>query len=329
MSPITPANQAPPFSVVRVSHVELGVSDLARSREFYEAALGLVVTDETDDALFLRGLEEGSHHSLVLRREKAGRCLRLGFRVRSEDDLDKAHDYFAERDLGAEWVEMAGQGRTLHARDPFGHPLAFYARQERVPRQLQKYGEYRGAAIQRLDHVNLFAAELQATHDFLAGELGFATSEYTDTDEADPRLWAVWMHRKGNVHDVALTNGVGPRLHHVGLWVRGEMDIIRTCDILATTGWRESLERGPGRHGISNAFFLYLRDPDGHRIELFTGDYLTCDPDFEPIGWKLDDPQRQTLWGHPAPRSWFDEGSPFEGLEPKEPLLPARPMVAR
>ena len=48
----------PPFNVVRASHVELGVRDLARSRAFYVDCLGLLVSDETDDALYLRGLEE-------------------------------------------------------------------------------------------------------------------------------------------------------------------------------------------------------------------------------------------------------------------------------
>ena len=123
------------------------------------------------------------------------------------------------------------------------------------------------------------------------------------------RLWAVWLHRKGNVHDLAFTNGVGPRLHHVGLWTAGVLDIIHICDVMATCGYLANMERGPGRHGISNAFFLYIRDPDGHRIELFTSDYLTVDPDHAPIRWSLTDPQRQTLWGHPAPASWFEQGS--------------------
>ncbi len=328
-SPLVPANASPPFDIVRIAHVELGVSDLERSRAFYEEGLGFVVTAVEPDAVYLRGLEERGHHSLVLRSGAAGECLRLGFRVRSDAHLDAAHSYFTARGLEAAWVSAPGQGRSLHVTDPFGHPLALYASQEQVERRLQRYGEYYSAAVQRIDHVNLFAADLQGTHAFLAGELGFRTSEYTHTEEAQPRLWAVWMQRKGNVHDVALTNGVGPRLHHVGFWVRGELDIIRACDVLASTGWRSAFERGPGRHGISNAFFLYLRDPDGHRIELFTGDYLTCDPDFEPIGWRLDDPQRQTLWGHPAPRSWFEEGSQFAGLEPQEPLMPVRPVVAR
>lgn len=328
--PIRPAG-SPDVHIVRFSHVELGVTDLERSRAFYVDALGLVETEATADALYLRGLEERGHHSVVLRRSQTPSCSRLGFRVWAEEDLERAHAFFASRALAAEWADVRGQGRTLHVRDPFGVPLALYVSQEGQPRMLQRYGASHGAAVQRIDHCNLFAADLQGTHDFYARDLGFRTTEYTETEpqEGDaPQLWAVWMHRKGNVHDVALTNGRGPRLHHVGLWTRGEMDILHACDVLASTGWLGSMERGPGRHGISNAFFLYLRDPDGHRVELFTGDYLTVDPDFEPIRWALDDPRRQTLWGQPAPASWFEEGTPFEGVSVDEPRLLARPIRA-
>ena len=60
----------PPLNVVRSSHVELGVRDLARSRAFYVDCLGLLVGDESDDALYLRGVEERNHHSIVLRRSR-------------------------------------------------------------------------------------------------------------------------------------------------------------------------------------------------------------------------------------------------------------------
>ena len=33
--------------------------------------------------------------------------------------------------------------------------------------------------------------------------------------------------------------------------------------------FQHQIERGPGRHGVSNAFYLYLRDPDGHRVRVF------------------------------------------------------------
>jgi catechol 2,3-dioxygenase len=106
------------------------------------------------------------------------------------------------------------------------------------------------------------------------------------------------------------------------------LNIIDLLDLMATTGYIGNIERGPGRHGISNAFFLYVRDPDNHRIEIYCSDYQTVDPDLEPIKWDLKDPQRQTLWGAPAPRSWFEEGSVFADVEPRDPDLAASPIIA-
>ena len=45
-----------PFHIVRASHVRLGVSDLARSRAFYEEMLGLHVEDASAEAIHLRGV---------------------------------------------------------------------------------------------------------------------------------------------------------------------------------------------------------------------------------------------------------------------------------
>jgi catechol 2,3-dioxygenase len=112
------------------------------------------------------------------------------------------------------------------------------------------------------------------------------------------------------------------------MWTPGALDILHICDVMASSGYLANMERGPGRHGISNAFFLYIRDPDGHRIEIYCSDYMTVDPDHEPIRWDLRDPQRQTLWGAPAPRSWFEEGSVFEGVAPRKPKLEASPIIA-
>jgi catechol 2,3-dioxygenase len=106
------------------------------------------------------------------------------------------------------------------------------------------------------------------------------------------------------------------------------MNVLHLCDVMASSGYLKNLERGPGRHGISNAFFLYVRDPDGHRLELYTSDYFTGDHDHEPLRWSLKDPRRQTLWGAPAPRSWFEEGSPFAGQKVREPQFVADVTVA-
>jgi catechol 2,3-dioxygenase len=326
--PVHPPVPNPPFNVVRASHVELAVRDLGRARAFYVDCLGYLVSGETADTLYLRAVEERNHHSLVLRRGSEPRCGALGFKVASEEDLDRAARWFGGKGLPTAFRDTAHQGRTLRAADPLGMPLEFYFKMDQGERMLQKYAAYQGARIQRIDHLNCFTPDVQASYDFYT-ELGFRLTEYTETDGADPKLWAVWLHRKGNVHDLAFTNGRGPRLHHVGVWAASPLDILHICDVMATSGLLANMERGPGRHGISNAFFLYIRDPDGHRIELFTSDYLTVDPDLEPLRWSLDDPQRQTLWGHPAPKSWFEEGSAFAGTPVREPVLAARPVVAR
>jgi len=326
--PIRKPNESPPFRIVRVSHVELGVRDLAAARAFYVDCLGLLVTTATAEALYLRGLEERNHHSIVLRKAREPQAEAIAFKVASEEDLDRAAFWFGRNNLPTSFPEISYQGRTLRTADAHGVPIDFYFRMDQAECMLQRYAAYKSARIQRIDHVNCFSPDVQKSHDFYS-EIGFHATEYTETEDPEPRLWAVWMHRKGNVHDLALTNGRGPRLHHIGMWTASPLDILHLCDVMATSGYLANIERGPGRHGISNAFFLYVRDPDGHRVELFAGDYLAVDPDLEPIRWSLRDPQRQTLWGQPAPKSWFEEGSMFTGVTLREPALTAQPIVAR
>lgn len=316
----------PPFNIVRLSHVEYGVTDLAASRAFYVDTLGLQVTHEDADSIYLRAMEERGHHCIALRKTDAACARVLGFKLYDEPDLEKAEAFFRGKGLPVEWVERPFMGRTLRTCDPFGVPLEFYVRMDRLPPIHQKYALYRGVKPLRIDHFNMFASDVDGSVAFYTA-LGFRTTEYTEDDESG-KLWAAWMHRKGGVHDVAFTNGTGPRLHHTAFWVPNPLAIIDLLDLMATTGYVANIERGPGRHGISNAFFLYIRDPDGHRIEIYSSDYQTVDPDLEPIRWSLTDPQRQTLWGAPAPRSWFEEGSLFEGAEMAESGLKAQPIVA-
>src|SRR5258706_13458562 len=99
---------------------------------------------------------------------------------------------------------------------------------EQAPSMLQRYAAHRGARIQRIDHFNCFTPDVQGSYDFYAG-LGFRLTEYTETEDA--ALWAVWMHRKGNVPDLAFTNGRGPRLHHIGMWTAGPLYILQISNL--------------------------------------------------------------------------------------------------
>jgi len=327
--------RADPLNVLRAAHIEFRVTDLERAADFYVGLLGFVETSRDATRLYLRGYEEWLHHSLVLRRAPSPGVGHIAFRVGSPGDLDTLAAVAQRGGLPHRWIEgeEAGQGRALRLQDPAGLPLEFFHEMTPVERLLQRYDRYRGPGVMRLDHFNCQVPDVAGAAGWYQQILGFRCSELTETEEDPPRLWAIWLHRKQNVHDIALMTGLGPRVHHAGFWMADTAGVLRACDVLAAAGRVSAIERGPGRHGLSNAFFLYLRDPDGNRIELYTGDYMIADPDWPSVRWKLNDPRRATLWGHAAPTSWFDEASLVEAvmdgglLAIRAPALQDRPAV--
>src|SRR5262245_47312713 len=90
----------PAFNITRASHVVMTVKDLDASKHFYTELAGLVVSDEDRNTVYLRGLEEACHHSLVLKRTNGKpQCERIGMRVFTEQDLDKAADFYGKAGL--------------------------------------------------------------------------------------------------------------------------------------------------------------------------------------------------------------------------------------
>jgi 3,4-dihydroxyphenylacetate 2,3-dioxygenase len=307
------ANSPPadtPFDIRRAAFIELQVADLAASEHFYAELLGMIVSARTEDAVYLRGWEERQHHSLILRRAPVATVSRLGFRVRSDRDLDLLAEHFAAQPQ--RWIEAGsdpGMGRSLRVWDPGGYPLEFYFAMDQFETRHQRFDLHRGAPLLRFDHLNLHSPQVEDAFAFWLS-LGFRCSEYISTDDrSNERITGAWLLRKPTVHDIALTAGTGPRLHHFAYWIAEPAGVLRACDQLAGGYRSDVIERGPGRHGVSNAFFVYLRDPDGHRIELYSCDYYTGDPDHRPLHWSVSDPRCRSFWGTRAPDSWYEESS--------------------
>jgi catechol 2,3-dioxygenase len=309
-------NSLPPApDVVRSSYAELIVTDLERSRWFWVDVLGLHVQAEAPDVLCLRGTDELTHHNLVLRQGPVAALHHLAFRVRSPADVDRAEAYFTA--LGCPVRRVAkgegapGVGEAVRTIDALGFPVEFYYDIEPAERLIQRFDLHRGASIARLDHFNLAVPDIPAAYAHYSA-LGFGCSE---TIEDEHEIYAAWMYRKQTVHDVALTGGAGPRLHHVGLAVHESHQLLHVADIIGALHAEAHIERGPGRHGVSNAFYLYLRDPDGHRVEIYTSDYYTGDPDHETYRWSVHDDRRRDYWGHAVIESWYKEASPVLDLD--------------
>jgi catechol 2,3-dioxygenase len=315
----------PPFHVTRASHAVLTVADLAASEAFYTQVIGLVATAREGSRLYLRGLEETCHHSLVLE-ERAGEpvCRRVGLRVFQEEDLDRAAAFFAARELPAAFADVPHQGRTLHATDACGTPLEFCATMPVAERRLTRFDTWLGGCAQRFDHYQLLVPDVQRACDFYMS-IGFRLSEYMV--DGDDMAIGVFLQRKGNPHDVAILHGPGPRIHHVAYTTPDTHTLIRACDVAGARGYGRRVERGPGRHGPGHALFVYFRDPDGHRVELFNTHYQIIDIENEPARWDPSNMHLNLPWGLPAQRSWYEEATPFSGIAIRQPAKKPEPMT--
>lgn len=323
---IYPTNSAPKFNVTRTSHVVLTSKDLDATRYFYETGIGLEVTHQDDETLYLRALEETSHHSLVfIKSDGPARCVRMGYRMYTDDDLRRAHDHFNAEGFPAKFVERPFQGLTLHVTDINGVPNEFCATMDQSPSLMQKFHKHHASQSAFLDHVQIACHDINAALKWYS-DIGFRLTEYT-ADEKTDELWGIWLKRKNNTQDVVFGNGPGPRLHHFGYHVPEIANIIHVSDVMSSLGLAHTMDRGPGRHGIGNAMFVYFRDPDGHRIEMFTSHYQFIDSNQAPLRWELTDTRRSQLWGLPATKKWFSEATEFEGTPVKQPLLKANPVT--
>ncbi|MFE7392536.1 hypothetical protein [Streptomyces sp. NPDC057582] len=79
--------QAP--DVVRSAYAQLAVTDLGAARWFWVDMLGFHVQYEDTGSLYLRGTDELTHHSLVLRKGDLAALDHIAYRVRTPDDVDR------------------------------------------------------------------------------------------------------------------------------------------------------------------------------------------------------------------------------------------------
>jgi catechol 2,3-dioxygenase len=309
--PIPPTNFEPPFNVTRSSHITLTVRDVAKSRDFYTEILGLIVSDEDTNTVYLRGVEERCHHSITLKRT-TGRpvCERVGFRVFTEADIEKAKRHFDNIGIPAKWVEVPYQTRTLLVHDKSGTPLEFCVSMENRPRMHTAFTQHRGARAMRLDHYQVLVPTPENTAAFYT-DLGFRISDYICVNGREDDVTGIFLHRKDNPWDIVFLRRYGPRFHHVGLVVEAISDMYRACDVAGSLGLAESLEHGPGRHGHQHSYYAYFRDPDGHRTELLLPAIQVTDIEDTPVRRTVVPGCNTNMWGDPPPTSWVEEAASF------------------
>src|SRR6185503_10868239 len=158
----------------------------------------------------------------------------------------------------------------------------------------------------------LMAADVSPTRAFMQEQLGFRLRE-TIRFERDTVEIGAWLSVSASVHEIALLRdptGSRGRFHHLCYWYGIPQHLSDAAEILSENGI--TIEAGPGKHGISQALFLYVFEPGGNRVELF-GDsgYLIFDPAWKPITWSEENVQQGSVfYGGELPAEFMTYGTP-------------------
>ena len=119
-----------------ISHIVLGVKDLAASEAFYRDRLGFHVSDRyVDRGVFLRAPEIGHHHNLFLLDDGKFTFNHLAFKVRDIHEVIGGGQGFAR--WGAETLvgpgrHFASSGCFWYFKSPFGGALEYVADEDVV-----------------------------------------------------------------------------------------------------------------------------------------------------------------------------------------------------
>ena len=275
--------------VLRLSHVELRVTDLELAAAYYTEVLGLLEVAQDDDRVYLRCWDEQDHHSVVLRAHPTPGLEHLSFKVERPEDLEALAAAAAGHGCPVRRLaagEELGQDQAVRIEAPTGHQVELVHTMTRVGSLLPRVNpppeppDLHGIHPPRLDHVQVTAEDVGQATAFFTEVLGFRVTERLVARSG--ALLGAWLERSHTPNDVAITRGPGGGFHHVAFWVDDWDHLRRAADALAHNGVH--IEAGPTRQGITRALSMHFFDPFGNRNEVFTGGYRV-DPDDEPVTW--------------------------------------------
>ena len=314
--------------IAHLGPVELLTPTAQRSLEFFVDVLGMETEGQDGGTVFLRGWGDYQRYSLALTESETSGMAVLGLRAASPAALERRVAAVEESGLGEGWHGgTRGRGPSYRFRDPDGHVFDLYYECERydppahlrpsLKNQPQRYIG-RGAAVKRLDHVNVLAADVRASREFAEHALDYRLYERIELDDGSEA--GAWLSASIAAHELIYTRdayGARGRLHHVAFWVDTREECLRAADLFLDN--QIHIEAAPSKHAIAQGFFLYGIEPGGNRIEVTTGGYYVFDPEHPTVVWTEAERARGQAWGvHTVPSFHYYGTPPVEGASADE-----------
>ncbi len=315
--------------VAQLAHVELLTPNPEQTYWFFHDLLGLEETTRQGRSIYLRAYEDFYHHTLVLTEAPTAGLGHIAWRASSPEALQAAVRRLEQSGYGVGWIDGdLGHGPAYRFVTPEGHPMeilwevAYYEPPEEMRTALRNRPQkrpLRGVPVRRIDHVNVMASQVPPVRRFLQEVLDFRLREQK-IGEGGVEVGA-WLSVSPLVHEIAVmqdATGQRGRFHHVAFWYGYPQHLIDIADVFGDYGIR--IEVGPGKHGTTQAYFLYVFEPGGVRVELFgdTG-YLIFDPDWKTVVWDVSnesDLEKSSIWfGGRLPETFYTYGVPSRSYE--------------
>jgi catechol 2,3-dioxygenase len=305
--------------IAHIHHVEVLTPEPEASLDFYINVLGMEVEHREGQSVFLRCWGDYQRYSLKLTESDRNGLGHMALRAWSDEALERRVAAIEAYGFGRGWSEGdRGHGKSYNFVDPDGHAMELFFEADRYVapdhlrpalRNVPMRNTGRGAAVKRLDHVNLLAADVAACRAFAVDVLGFRHYEGIVLDDgAETGAWlslSIAAHELIYVHDARGAHG---RLHHIAFWVDTREECLRAADLFLDFGVH--IEAAPSKHAVAGGFFLYGFEPGGNRMEVTTGGHFLYDPLQEPLLWTEAERAKGQAWGVRTVESFHVYGTP-------------------
>jgi catechol 2,3-dioxygenase len=305
--------------IAHLGPVELLTPEGERSLTFFTDVMGMEIEGQEGPTTYLRGWGDYQRYSLALTESETSGLALCGLRAWSPEALARRVAAVEATGLGEGWTEGArGRGPGYRFTDPDGHRFELYYECERydppehlrpsLKNQPQRYIG-RGAAVKRLDHVNVLAADVRASREFAQEALDYRLYERVELDDGSEA--GAWLSATIAAHELIYTRdayGARGRLHHLAFWVDTREECLRAADLFLDHGVH--IEAAPSKHAIAQGFFLYGIEPGGNRIEVTTGGYLVFDPEQPTVVWSEAERALGQAWRVHTVSSFHTYGTP-------------------
>jgi catechol 2,3-dioxygenase len=305
--------------VAHIHHVEVLTPTPQESLEFFVDILGMEIEHHAEQSVYLRSWGEYQRYSLKLTESPTSGLGHMALRAWSPEALQRRVAAIEAAGRGLGWHEGDhGHGQAYRFTDPDGHVMEllwdadrYHAPEHLKPalRNVPMRNTARGAAVKRLDHVNLLARDVAACRAFAVDVLGFRHYEGIRLDDgSETGAWlslSIAAHELIYVHDAREAEG---RLHHVAFWVDTREECLRAADLFLDYG--VPIEAAPSKHAVAGGFFLYGFEPGGNRMEVTTGGHFLYDPEQQPLMWTEAERAKGQAWGVRTVESFHVYGTP-------------------